>query len=274
MSVAILQISTDPNIVEDASMSIYLPYVYKVTNKHTKEFYIGMRSANKDIAENDLGIKYFTSNKKIKENFKDFNIEIIAYFKDWETAFLFENHSIKEEWGNPNLLNKHYQETISSFSMKGYKRTDLGELNKALKRKPKEIREYKCSLCGEIIQKEEFCHHQPKTHYYCNARCRNLFTLHGEKGKDVLNQISKRKSTKGRIPWNKGLTKDQHPSLESASKKLSEYKTGKPAWNKGLPNNVAAENGKKGAIKQSETVAGRKKKVLSDSSWVWEYPTK
>jgi hypothetical protein len=100
-----IPISTDPNIVEDASMSIYLPYVYKVTNKHTKKFYIGMRSANKDIAENDLGIKYFTSNKKIKENFKDFNIEIIAYFKDWESAFVFENISIKEEWGNPNILN-------------------------------------------------------------------------------------------------------------------------------------------------------------------------
>jgi hypothetical protein len=68
--------------------------------------------------------------------------------------------------------------------------------------------------------------------------------------------------------------KNKPASSESASKKLSEYKTGKPAWNKGLPNNVAAENGKKGAIKQSKSVTGRKKKVLSDGSWVWEYPNK
>lgn len=222
-------------------MNIYLPYVYRVTNKYTNEFYIGMRSANKEIAEKDLGIRYFTSNKKIKENFKDFNIQIIAYFPDWESAFLFENYFIEEEWGNPKLLNKHYQKNISTFSMKGSKRPDLSEINKKLKSKPKEIRKYKCSLCNKEIIKEEFCHHLPKTNYFCDAKCRNVFYL--KKTNNIKSNKKPKKQNKIRV-----------------------------AWNKGLSNPVAAENGKKGAKKQSEKVTGRKRKYLPDGRWVWEYP--
>jgi hypothetical protein len=32
--------------------------------------------------------------------------------------------------------------------------------------------------------------------------------------------------------------------------------------------------GKKGASKLSSTVTGRRKKVLPDGSWTWEYPKK
>ena len=38
-----------------------LPYVYKLVHKETGEFYIGFRCANKVPANEDLGIKYFTS---------------------------------------------------------------------------------------------------------------------------------------------------------------------------------------------------------------------
>ena len=55
---------------------MFLPYVYKVTHKLNNKFYIGMRSANKVVAELDLGIKYFTSSKYVKNKFDEFNIEI------------------------------------------------------------------------------------------------------------------------------------------------------------------------------------------------------
>lgn len=45
-------------------------------------------------------------------------------------------------------------------------------------------------------------------------------------------------------------------------------------WNKGLPNPYAAINGKNGAMKQSLTVTGRKRKYNEDGSWTWEYPNK
>ena len=48
----------------------------------------------------------------------------------------------------------------------------------------------------------------------------------------------------------------------------------RPAWNKGIPNPKAAENGKKSALKQSQTVTGRKKINLDNGKWMWEYPNK
>ena len=48
---------------------------------------------------------------------------------------------------------------------------------------------------------------------------------------------------------------------------------GNPAWNKGLSNPLAAENGRKSAEKQSKTVTGRRRKYKGDGSWIWEYPS-
>ncbi|CAB4123029.1 hypothetical protein UFOVP29_188 [uncultured Caudovirales phage] len=48
---------------------------------------------------------------------------------------------------------------------------------------------------------------------------------------------------------------------------------GKQAWNKGLSNPLAAENGRKGAEKNSKTVTGRRRKYNRDGSWIWEYPS-
>lgn len=47
-----------------------------------------------------------------------------------------------------------------------------------------------------------------------------------------------------------------------------------PAWNKGIPNEIAAENGKKGAAKQSTTVTGRKMAIREDGTRYWIYPNK
>lgn len=44
--------------------------------------------------------------------------------------------------------------------------------------------------------------------------------------------------------------------------------------NKGKPNPTAALNGKKGALKQSQTVTGRKRKYNNDGSWSWDYSHK
>ena len=62
-------------------------------------------------------------------------------------------------------------------------------------------------------------------------------------------------------------------SLES-KKKVSEANKGKPAWNKGIPNPLAAENGKRGAKKLSQTVTGRKRQYKDDGTWFWTYPNR
>jgi hypothetical protein len=63
-------------------------------------------------------------------------------------------------------------------------------------------------------------------------------------------------------------------SLAQGQISVNQKKPGRIAWNKGLPNQQSAINGKKSASKQSSTVIGRKKKVLADGTWTWEYPNK
>ena len=220
---------------------MFLPYVYIVRNRTNGKFYIGMRSANKVVAEQDLGTHYFTSSKHVKNNFAEFDTEIVAYFVDQISAFEFENDLIKEHWGDSLLLNRHYQKSMSKFSMAGAKRADLAEYNRKTKSKPKEVRNYNCTHCNDNLIREEFVHLLPKEHYYCNATCRNKFIA------------------------------TQRKSMRGISKP---YKPGRIAWNKGLPNQRSAINGKKSASKQSSTVIGRKKKVLADGTWTWEYPNK
>lgn len=179
---------------------MFLPYVYIVRNRNTGRFYIGMRSVNKVVAEQDLGVHYFTSSKHVKNNFSEYDSEILAYFVDQISAFEFENDLIKEHWGDPLLLNRHYQKSMSRFSMAGAKREDLAEYNRKTKSKPKEIRHYKCTHCNTVIIKEEFCHHAAKSNYYCNASCRGLHVASWLPSRAGIPKPYK----EGRTAWNKG----------------------------------------------------------------------
>lgn len=219
---------------------MFLPYVYRVTHKQTGQYYIGMRSANKVIAEQDLGVRYFTSSKYVKNNFSLFNVEILAYFRDQISAFEFENNLIEQCWEDPRLLNKHYQKSMTKFSMTGFKRPDLVEQNKRIKSKPKENREYVCTQCGAHFQKVEFIHYPVKEKPFCSHVC-------SARHSGIHN------STKGK------------PNLKNR---------GREAWNKGKPNPMSAANAKKGAAKLSDKAKGRSRLYRPDGSWTWQYPEK
>jgi hypothetical protein len=178
---------------------MFLPYVYIVRNRNTGEFYIGMRSANKVVAEQDLGIKYFTSSKRVKKNFTEFDIEIIAYFIDQLAAFEFENELIKEHWGDRLLLNRHYQKSMTKFSMTGSKRQDLAEYNKT-KAKPKETRIYCCSECNNVFERIEFTHHPVKIDPVCGQVCNGK-----RNGKSGFRHTGPNIKLRGRGCWNKGV---------------------------------------------------------------------
>jgi hypothetical protein len=181
---------------------MFLPYVYIVRNRNTGKFYIGMRSANKVVAEQDLGVHYFTSSKHVKNNFSEYDIEIVGYFVDQISAFDFENELIKEHWGDPLLLNRHYQKSMSKFSMTGAKRADLAEYNRKVKSRPKEERTYNCVICNGIFSRLEFCHYPIKEEFVCGHRCNGV--RNGKRGKGKPNpKISE--SRKGKSSWNKGL---------------------------------------------------------------------
>lgn len=97
-----------------------LPYVYKLTNRETNEFYFGYRFQNVKLglrSSDDIGKKYFTSSKYVKNIFHKFEIEIIAEFFKINDAYDFEQALIKEHITNSLCLNKHYQ----NFSDKKFK---------------------------------------------------------------------------------------------------------------------------------------------------------
>jgi hypothetical protein len=82
-------------------MNIYNPknppaYVYKCTERDTGRFYIGYRWKNYLPAEQDLGNRYYTSNKYVKSNWDKFDFEIIALFFNKRDALKFEGELIKE----------------------------------------------------------------------------------------------------------------------------------------------------------------------------------
>ena len=145
-------------------------------------------------------------------------------------------------WHAVNLMgrlkkysNRHYEQARLEHSKL------LSIQNKKTKTKPKETRYYKCTNCGADLEYIEFCHHLPKEHYYCDARCRNTYI-----------------STIRKKPIGNTKTKAD----------------GRTSWNKGLPNPTAADNARKGANKLSATVRGRKRLYKEDGSWTWQYPEK
>lgn len=242
-----------------------------------------MRSANTVVAEKDLGTHYFTSSKKVKQNFDEYDILILAYFIDQKSAFLFENSLIEENWNNPLLLNKHFQRDMTKFSMTGAKRPDVCEINKKLKSKPKEIRKYSCSYCSESLKKEEFCHHPPKHHYYCDHVCRNRFIFGKKKSEKEKQYISKNKNHTminlicqfcGKEYAQKSTSNSKYQGCSLSCKNKLSYLNGRINANKGISNPQASINGKNSAKKISQTVTGRKRKYLSDGTWIWQYPEK
>lgn len=93
-------------------------YVYKVVHKETGEFYFGFRCAFKTTPENDLGVVYFTSSKRVKPRFSEFNFYILKKFTSKEEAYQYEYDLIKSEWENPLLLNQYARSKFTTANWK------------------------------------------------------------------------------------------------------------------------------------------------------------
>ena len=87
-----------------------------------------------------------------------------------------------------------------------------------------------------------------------------------EWGKKYYN--AKQGKPKGVAPWNKGK---KGIYSDETLQKMSEARLGKPTT-KGMANPTAADSGRKGAKKQSQTVTGRKR-VIRDGLPRWAYPS-
>lgn len=114
-------------------------YVYRITNKITNEFYYGYRYKNQSLGiqpEDDLWIKYFTSSNRIKNDLNQYGknsfiTEIIYKNVDSVKCWQQEQILIKENWGDPKLINGKYHDPNSNVEI--YRRVNI--LTEETKRK-------------------------------------------------------------------------------------------------------------------------------------------
>lgn len=126
-------------------------YVYRVTNTITKQFYYGYRYKNQTLGikpENDLWVGYFTSSNRIKQDIKKYGkevfiTEIIHKDPDSVKCWKLEQIAIKDNWGDPLLLNGKYHDPDSNVEI--FRRVNL------LSEKSRE----KMSISGKGRQKSE-----------------------------------------------------------------------------------------------------------------------
>jgi hypothetical protein len=101
------------------------PYVYKITNITTGEFYIGSRYQNVKLGlspEQDIGITYFTSGKlreQFKQNPNNFIKEILFTDINDDIVYTSEQNFIKEHINNPLCLNKQYTNSQGNILYRG-----------------------------------------------------------------------------------------------------------------------------------------------------------
>ena len=106
-------------------------YVYTITNKLTGEFYHGYRYRNQTLGivpKDDLWITYFTSSNRIKNDIKkygktSFTATIIYENSDSVKCWQQEQIAIRQDWGNPLLLNGKYHDPESNVEI--YRRINI-----------------------------------------------------------------------------------------------------------------------------------------------------
>lgn len=92
----------------NTSHSKVYPYVYKLTHRETKQFYIGYREANTLPSAEDI-LEYKSSSQRVHElGFENFDVEILAEFFQGAHAYEFENSLIEENIVNELCLNGHF----------------------------------------------------------------------------------------------------------------------------------------------------------------------
>ena len=126
------------------TMNIF-PYVYRITNLITGEFYIGSRMMNvkhHHTPDEDLLIHYYTSGVlklDILANPQNYKGEILYTYSEYDVVYWYEQLCIREHIKNSLCKNGKYVDPDSGnpkFSSKG-KRWKLSEKTKEKMRKPK-----------------------------------------------------------------------------------------------------------------------------------------
>ena len=190
------------------------PYIYKVTNLETGQYYIGSQCSGKTV-----GVNYFTSstNKEFKEGFKTYggekyNIVIIKEFEDPDECGRVENYMIRDHMQLKDGLC----------------------LNRM------------CRCGNEKIFSTVGTHHSEETRKKMSIAKKGRPTWNkgvpwSEETRKKLSETHKGTHLSEEAKHKVSISKKGTHHSEETRKKMSIAKKGHPAWNKGIPQSEEAK---------------------------------
>ncbi len=211
----------------------YFGYVYLWYDHKRKMYYLGGHYGSVDDSYICSSVHMLRAYKKRPQDFK---MRILKYVEDDKSLLLEQEQRYLDMMDNTKLSTPKNRRT-NTVRYYNVKKSATGGKESRLK-----YRKFNCAYCGCLSTTKE------EDRKYCQAECYY-------------------KDKKGWPAQNKGSTHTQ-----KTKDIISQKNKGKRPWNKGLPNPQAAENGRKGAKKQSEVVTGRKRQYRDDGTWFWVYP--
>jgi hypothetical protein len=179
------------------------PYVYKLVNKTTNEYYIGYRKNNKYPAEIDLGTYYFSSSTYInKTNFDQYQSYILEKFDDSNCAYTFEQRLIFENWNDPLLINKSCFHGKKMFvNLPGYTMSENFKKNRSIQTKGKNNPMY--GKTGELSP-----HYGKKRPQHSKKMAGLNNPMYGKSQPEYI-KIKHSERMKGSVPHNQGKTYEE-----------------------------------------------------------------
>lgn len=241
----------------------YFGFVYIWMDTKRYKFCIGSHYGSKDDS-------YISSTGILKSVYKrrpeTFKRRILFFLLQDDKKLLLE---AEQKWLNKikdvDLGKKYYnfKKFAAGGSIKGHKKNRIKPpWNKGVSREMLRLR-----------RNGDFCLliDKPKESY------KNTKKL-SEKHRKILSEYNKKKWRNWRISKNLDPDSKYCERLREIklvckdTPKIIKEKKPRVAWNKGLKNPTAADNGRRGANKQSMTVTGRRKIKMDDGSYRWVYP--
>lgn len=227
----------------------FTPYVYRVTNKITGQFYVGSK-----IAKGEIGIDYFTSstNKEFRNDFiqnpQNYICEKLFESENTQEVLDFETNQIIDSKESNLCLNKTF-----------YKNNHLYPTghawNKGRKMTADELKDHsnrmKATMNKESTRKKLSESHKGKD--YNKGHKHSEETKRKIREKRALQDMSYRKGVKMAEETKKKISETVKKSFTPERRVFqSSLHKGKPSWNKGIPMSEEARK------KLSEANKGKK----------------
>lgn len=234
-------------------------YVYKLVHILNGSFYFGSRKSSHIDPYLDLGIKYFSSSKLVKEiRFTSFYFCVLETFDNFETCYWAEQNYIKTHITDNLCLNKSFYDKESGdriFSMCGKKQT-IDHIKKRTSHRKGVKTNKKISIEQQTAMQQGKIKKYPNGYKHSNISNEKNRLAHLGKQDSDETKLKKSNSAKGKPkPW----LKNKKLSRSIIDKQNESRKKNRESWSKEKKDGVnsAISNSLKGKKKLYKTACSK-----------------